>query len=625
MENMERTQEEHSTRILFELLRSGDEALSYLYDNLNTINSPTCIIVSQSLKELYENIVAYIDDNNISEQHRGREAALNAFFATERLCEIINGNDFEKTAFLLTYELIPLQVFLSNELYFWFGVYPDMGKMHQHRDEMMKQVLEYLPQHEELLKQEYSYDVSIMVLCYNKVYLTKIALQSLLKYTNFKKFNVEIILVNNGSDDNGETSAFLKSVDDTRVKTIDLKYPMGYNAYSLGPVAARGRYFIEFHTDVIATENWLDNLLACITSDSQIGAVVAVCNESSNSQAINVSYKNPLEDDSEMQAFAKTYNSSDPLKWEYKFRLMPTSGYVIPTLLYRLILRDPWLYYGLFTDDDMSMYLRRCGFKQVLAKDTFLHHFGSQTSSSDIENHNSVGKMRVRFFDKWGVDAWAGTQTHPYIKQYIENQKITGSESFLFIDPYFGSIPMMILSKYKAKEKKLGDFSVIVSDVRYSADVIRSFYDSVLVGNVIEKLELIENKYDYIFINPNIAEYVDKDFPELIRLLRNVSKPGIKTLFTISNPSYYERLRELANGVIASKPYEPWSGVRFIDPDYISAVADIYGFNLTIKYTPGPFVENHTERIKEVQALAIDDNRAESMIYETLFYELTTK
>jgi len=610
--------------VLFELMQSGDEALDFLSENLAPDVADTCVLICETLRELYENIAAYIENNNIKERHKGREAALNATLAADKLKKLYSVGDFENAALLLTCELLPLHIFLTRELDVWFAIYPDMGKMRERCERELESVKEYRKQHKETLEMEYIYDVSIMVLCYNKVSLTKMALDSLLKYTNFDKYRVEIIVINNGSSDGGETSAFIGELDDPRIKTVNLKYPLGYNGYSLGPLAARGRYCVEFHTDVIATEKWLDNLIGCISSDSNIGAVAAACNNSSNNQAIPVSYADPLKNDEELQRFAKDYNQCDPLKWEDRARVVPTSGFVIPTILYRYLLRDPWLYYGQFTDDDMAMFLRRSGFRQVFAKDTFLHHFGSQTSAADMEKNDSVRHMKRRFCEKWNIDAWYGIFFNPGILNYMERRSIAGSESFLFIDPLFGSTPMYIFANYMQKGKKAGGASAIVRDLRYLADA-GHYYDEVFSGGVTESLARIQSKFDYVIFHPDISEYVGEDFPEMLRTLHSVCKAGTKILFTLSNPGYCMRLFELANGVVSNESNEPWRGLRLIDPDYVYTTAEKQGFHCSTGSITGQQSKQQAQIMRNFQALAQDGTKAKNMAYMSLLFELCPK
>ncbi|MCL2663672.1 MAG: glycosyltransferase [Oscillospiraceae bacterium] len=612
--------------LLFELMSSGDELLEFLGGSLNQIETDTGTTVSESMGELYKNIAVYVENNKIDKQHRGREAALNAELAALKLRDYFKNKDQINAEHLLTYELIPLHIFLANELNFWYAIYPDTEKMHEYAKMQLEDLREYVPHHEEALAMEYRYDVSIAVLCYNKAYLTKTALNSLLKYTDFDKYSVEIIVINNGSDDNGETSAYINSLDDPRIKTVELKYPLGYNGYSLGPLAACGRYFVEFHTDVIATSNWLNNLMECICSDSRIGAVATVSNDSANNQEIAVDYADPMENDADMQIFALKHNITDPSKWEERARMLPTSSYITPTALYRRLLRDPWLYYGQFTDDDMALFLRRCGFRQVVATDTFLHHSGSQTSSFDIEKNDSVRKMRERFFTKWGVDAWVSSRFNPGVNHFIrELTEIGNSESFLFIDPYFGSTALFTFNYYRANNKTIGETAAIINDMRYIEDAV--YYDKTIVGDVTESLLKLGSKFDYIFFNPDIEDYIDENFPKLLKTLHKVCKPKAKVVFTLSNPGYYLGIKDLLNGDItgdnSKKPYQPWLGIRFIDPEYVFKAAREQGFLCKVSGIDCPKIEKYTQIIKQLQPLVQDKSKAKALDYIFFLFELS--
>jgi len=606
--------------LLFELMSSGDEILEFLSGNIDQIETDTCVTVSESMGELYKSIAAYIDSNKLDKQHRGREAALNAELAVLKLHNYFLSKDHNNAEYILIYELIPLHIFLTNELNFWYAIYPDTDKMRAYAIKQLEDLKEYTPHHKETLAKEYNYDVTIVVLCYNKVYLTQTALNSLLKYTDFEKYSVEIIVINNGSDDNGETSAYLKSLDDPRIKTIDLKYPLGYNGQSLGPLAAGGRYFVEFHTDVIATNNWLNNLMECICSDPRIGAVATVSNNSSNNQRIDVDYTDPMKNDAGLQRFALKYNKTDRLKWEDRVRVMPTSSYITPTMIYRHLLRDPWLYYGQFTDDDMALFLRRSGFRQIVVTDTFLHHSGSQTSLLDMSKNDSIGQMRERFFKKWGVDAWVSTFSNIGILQYVTEQNIGGSESFLFIDPYFGSTTLSIINHYRANKKSIGETTAIVSDSRYTADAV--YYDNVLVGGVTESLLELDSKFDYVLFQPDIEDYIDENFHEMLKALRAVCKPETKVMFTISNPGYCLGLNDLLNGRITKKPYQPWLGTRFIDPEFVIATALEQGFLYRVGNIVDPQNEQQSRVIKQLQPLANDDKKAIALTCKSLLFEL---
>ncbi len=103
----------------------------------------------------------------------------------------------------------------------------------------------------------YKYEVSIIVVGYNKLEYTKLCIESLLRYLPVD-LNYELILVNHGSSDG--TKEYFESLSPT--KQLDFKYNGG-----AGYIATRvveGKYTIGISNDVLITENSIQNMLECI-------------------------------------------------------------------------------------------------------------------------------------------------------------------------------------------------------------------------------------------------------------------------------------------------------------------------------------------------------------------------
>ena len=118
---------------------------------------------------------------------------------------------------------------------------------------------------------QYKYKISIFVVAYNKLEYTKAAVESIYKYTDFSQGDIELITWNNGSND--ETEQYFENLPNE--KKINYKY----NAFgtSIFPDVFEGRYVVAFSNDVVATPNWLDNLIKCVESDDKILLVVPTC------------------------------------------------------------------------------------------------------------------------------------------------------------------------------------------------------------------------------------------------------------------------------------------------------------------------------------------------------------
>lgn len=64
---------------------------------------------------------------------------------------------------------------------------------------------------------------------------------------------------------------------------------------------AKGSTIVLLNNDTLVTENWLDNLMACLNSDDTIGMVGPMTNYISGQQKIDV----PYTDIADMPAFAR--------------------------------------------------------------------------------------------------------------------------------------------------------------------------------------------------------------------------------------------------------------------------------------------------------------------------------
>ncbi|MDF1493885.1 glycosyltransferase family 2 protein [Caproiciproducens sp. CPB-2] len=239
--------------------------------------------------------------------------------------------------------------------------------------------------------------VSVVLLAYNHLSYTKLCVESLFQYTSHIDF--ELITVNNGSTDG--TEEFFNSLPNS--KKISFPENVGVDkAVNCGFRIAQGKYTLNLSNDIVVTAHWLDNLIACMESDEKIGMVVPVCSASSNGQQVDLPYQSIPE----MQRMAQAYNMSNPCLWEEKMKL------VTYTCLFRTSLQkelggfDEDFNPGAYDDDAISFRIRRAGYKLILAKDTFVHHFGSVTFNAEYAKNNLAQRNLNLFISKFGVHPW---------------------------------------------------------------------------------------------------------------------------------------------------------------------------------------------------------------------------
>lgn len=247
------------------------------------------------------------------------------------------------------------------------------------------------------IKRETYMKTSIIILTHNQLGYTKQCIESILKYT--KEGSYEMIIVDNHSTDG--TVEWLKQ--QRNIKTIfnneNLGFPKGCNQ---GMEVATGENILFLNNDTVVTENWLDNLLACLYSADDIGAVGPVTNSAAYYSTIPVNYTSI----DEMHQFAASYNVSDPDKWEERLKLIGFCMLIKKEAINKVGLLDERFTPGNFEDDDYSVRLRKAGYRLMLCKDTFIHHYGSVSWKNDINAYSRVlTENEKKFKEKWGTDS----------------------------------------------------------------------------------------------------------------------------------------------------------------------------------------------------------------------------
>lgn len=242
--------------------------------------------------------------------------------------------------------------------------------------------------------------VSVVLLAYNQLEYTKKCVESLFRHTSDVAY--ELITINNGSSDG--TEEYFNSLPNE--KKLSFPENVGVDkAINRGFLLAEGKYTLNLSNDIVVTPRWLKNLVACAESDEKIGMVVPVCNFSSNRQTIGLPYFS-LE---ELDRITELYNKTNPALWEERMRLI-TYTCLFPTALQKEIGGfDEDFNPGAYDDDAISFTIRRKGYKLMLAKDTYVHHYGSVTFRAEYAKNNLAARNRALFTKKFGVDPWVAT------------------------------------------------------------------------------------------------------------------------------------------------------------------------------------------------------------------------
>lgn len=237
---------------------------------------------------------------------------------------------------------------------------------------------------------------SIVIPVYNQVEYTKQCLEAIIENTPEDLF--EVIIIDNASTDG--TKEFLSCLEgDLRIVTNEQN--MGFaHACNQGIGLARGNYVMILNNDVIVTKGWLERLITHVDSDPAVGMAGPVSNSVSGPQFIeNVPYGSDL---TQMHAFAARYAEEHAGKTQDALRLVGFCLLVKKEVIELIGGFDEGYANGNFEDDDLCLRSAIAGFRHLIAKDVFVHHFGSMTfkgNSMDYLEH--MEKNKQYFFSKW--------------------------------------------------------------------------------------------------------------------------------------------------------------------------------------------------------------------------------
>lgn len=269
--------------------------------------------------------------------------------------------------------------------------------------------------------------VSILILTFNNMLISKICLHSI--YSNTAYPNFEVIVVDNASSD--ETPAWLKTYSKTHpnLKVILNSDNLGFSGgNNQAAREAAGEYLIFLNNDTVVTQGWVERLLAKFQSDPGIGLVGPVTNATGNEALIPVSYTSPAE----MEAFAL-----------HRAIAMSMRSFDIRMLAFYCVLArkdqyeslgglDERYSVGMFEDDDLAVRYHQQGLRVVCAEDVFIHHFqGASFGKLESEKYQEVfEENRKKYEEKWGR-AW-----EPYQLRSVPSPNPVGTDSTLIQKPW---------------------------------------------------------------------------------------------------------------------------------------------------------------------------------------------
>ncbi len=181
---------------------------------------------------------------------------------------------------------------------------------------------------------------------------------------------------------------------------VNLGFPQGNNQ---GMAAARGDYFLLLNNDVVVTPGWLEKLIAWAEHKKNVGIVGPVSNFAAGRQLVAEFNYDPVSL-AGLDDFAEEYGRNHVRQGLPFLRIIGFCMLIKKAVVEKIGGFDLRYGYGYFEDDDFSLRANLAGFESWIAKDCFIHHFGSRTFVGErVDILERMLRNWELFKKKWGI------------------------------------------------------------------------------------------------------------------------------------------------------------------------------------------------------------------------------
>lgn len=446
--------------------------------------------------------------------------------------------------------------------------------------------------------------MSIGVLGYRHIEDTRRCVESVLRFVG--DIDYELILVDNGSQDNNETLDYFQSVPTERKRIIQVPDPLGPDYGSIFGTRlmyeyARGDIFVFLGNDNIITENALQNMIICLDSSPDIGLVTPMSSSAYMLQDPGLRYSTY----EEMFAAAKAFNHSDPRKWQERMELA-----TVATAVKREVLVQSG-FYGYWTaEPDLCYRVRLAGYKTILLGDTWVchnHDYATKTDTQAWLGNTDESKRRMDTMEKLSLKKRKGLKTFEDVMVF-ELQLLSLLEKPRSNNPKILAVNVTAGQPLLDVRNRLREFSVFSSrstafttDAKYYP-LLTTAADEVLC----DRLQFLEEdlrgrRFGVILLGEAVNLLPDP--AGTIRTLMGLLEPGGQLLLKLKNVCNVQLLQSLLEGSAASGDVRQ----TVMSLEDVKAVAGgcgctgINGIRITGNYAPET-VEAVTNALAQIQA-----------------------
>jgi len=239
--------------------------------------------------------------------------------------------------------------------------------------------------------------VSIVILTFNELEYTKRCVESIRRHTPEAH---EIVFVDNGSTDG--TVKWLRMLvrENSRYRLIENKKNLGFaKGCNQGIESSTGEYVLLLNNDTVVTEGWLSGMLETLNSAPDIGIVGPMTNRISGIQEVE---KVGYESLDGLAGYAGAFREKNRHRRIETRRIVGFCMLFRRTLVNRIGMLDESFGTGNFEDDDFCARAALAGYRNVIAGDVFIHHFGSRSFIGNRIDYGTTltGNGRI-YANKW--------------------------------------------------------------------------------------------------------------------------------------------------------------------------------------------------------------------------------
>lgn len=242
--------------------------------------------------------------------------------------------------------------------------------------------------------------VSVIVVTYNNLDLTKQCLASLDAYSDYP--NIEVIVVDNASSDGSpEWLQQWGAAEGGNRRLILNADNRGFAAgNNLGLAIASGEYLVMLNNDTHVTPGWVRTMVNHMQRNPDLGLLGPVTNNIGNEARIDIFY----DDMTQMMARSSKYTRSHvgqlyPLRTAAFFCVM-----LKRSVFEKIGPLDEAFGRGFFEDDDYCRRIEQAGLKVACAEDVFVHHHLSASFSKlKSQDRQKLFEDNKKIYEeKWG-------------------------------------------------------------------------------------------------------------------------------------------------------------------------------------------------------------------------------